>query len=69
MMLQDRGDTDRMHHNQNQVTAIPIFMEEYLRNEAWKCNQQHSDDKLRELVDIFSKHYVTKWKWRNKSKS
>ena len=33
---------------QQHMTAIAIFMEDYLRNEIWKCKKQQ-DDKLGEL--------------------
>ena len=41
-----------------QVTATPISMEDYLRNEIGKGNKQQSDNKLSECKDRFAKYTI-----------
>ena len=42
------------------MTGTLLPKEDYIINELWKCNIQHSYDKLSKLVDRFSKIYNDK---------
>ena len=48
--------------------AIPISIEDYLRNRMVKVNKHQIEDKWNKHIDRFAKNIIlnTKWKWRGK---
>ena len=52
VMLQDQGYDHRMNHNQSEATCDS---HPHIWNEVWKGKRHHSDNKLSEVIDRFSK--------------